>query len=204
MNTPIVPDLVRCVEQLDLLDGHLLGDACIVNPAPHLANPSCRIVQSSKHRQYIQYIASSMAVYANKPVKESDIYDKRTKKSYHRCWIQSPATQWLAQQRARWYPQGKKILPSDIVITQQLLLRFFLDDGTVGTTGGLYLATDDFPVEDTERLADLIGSYCNFKLALHKSGTKNQLRLYVKNSLRKDFLSVIGDCPVPIYAYKWE
>lgn len=204
MNTPIVPDLNRCVEQIDLLDGHLLGDACIVKPQPLVPNSSCRIVQSCKHIQYIQYVADTMAVYANKPVRQSDIYDKRTKKSYHRCWIQSPATKWLAQQRERWYPQGKKILPSDIVITQQLLLRFFLDDGTVATTGGLYIATDDFPIEDTERLADLIGNYCNFKLTLHKSGTKNQFRLYIKGSSRKDFLSAIGSCPVPIYAYKWE
>lgn len=199
----IVPDISRCVQQIDLLDGHLLGDASIVNPKPRKPNSSCRIVQACKHPEYIQYLTDTMAVYCNKPVKSAYVYDKRTQKSYPRNWIQSPATQWLAHQRKRWYPNGKKLLPDDIVITQELLLRFFLDDGTSGTTGGLYLATDDFPAKDTERLASLISGFCNFKVAIHKSGTKGQYRLYVTAPYKKEFLSIIGDCPVDVYRYKW-
>lgn len=204
MNTSIVPDPQRCVEQVDLLDGHLLGDACIVIPNPKRRKSSGRLVQTCVHSDYLKYIVDTMVVYGNKPVKEHDVYDKRTQKTYHQCYIQSPSSEWLTQQRKRWYPQGKKILPNDITITKQLLLRFFLDDGTRGTMGGLYIATDDFPVEDTERLAELIGNYCNFKLKLHKSGTKGQYRLYINASNKKNFLSIIGSCPVQSMQYKWE
>jgi len=59
----------------------------------------------------------------------------------------------FAEERLRWYPQGKKQVPQDLVLTPEVLLNWFCGDGKGGDAKGtLGLCTDDFSESGVELL----------------------------------------------------
>ncbi len=185
---------------LNLLDGFLLGDGSILftnkskNKMPVLST-------SSKHREYLEWL-QQYSLFNDRPIWLSDYIDKRTKQLYKGFWIRSGSSQYLLEQRNRWYPDGKKRLPYDININQETLLIFYLDDGSTASTGGLYLAADDLSFEEAETLIYKINLFTNLNLSIHKNG--NNPRLYISKSQASDFLNIIGDYPVSCFDYKWQ
>lgn len=98
----------------------------------------------------------------------------------------------------RWYQDGRKRIPNDFVVTPLSMLAAYLGDGSsCSTTKAIYLATNGFPREDVERLADQL---CSVGLDCTVD-SKNAIRFRAK--VMRAFLEYIGPCPVQSYEHKW-
>jgi hypothetical protein len=193
-------------ETTQRIDGMVLGDACL-----HFYKKSRKTpghTHSSKHKEYLEWLSSVVPYFVGRPIWFIDVYDKRTTKTYPRHWMRSLVNEDVTNAHARWYPEGKKRLPEELTITPLLLLHWFLDDGSVvdGLSGrrktrGLYLASDDFTLEECERLASWIERDTGIPVKPHKNDANH--RLYVPARYADGFLELIGPCPVNCFAYKW-
>lgn len=180
-------------------DGTILGDGSIV--FTHKTKnkfPSLSI--ASKYKEYLEWLQNS-PLFLNRPIWSTDYKDKRTGNIYTGWWMKSSSSSFLLEQRNRWYPSGKKTLPYDININKQTLLHFYLDDGSLSSSGGLTLATNDFSFEEAETLKFKLSSFTNLNFNVHNNqGTP---RLYIPKHQAADFLNIIGPCPVTCFEYKW-
>ena len=113
---------------LTYLDGSLLGDGGLYSP-PSLRSACYQIGQ--KHLSYIHYVKSYLDGLGLHPSgrvltmtnhypsgNQADAYLYRTK-TYRE----------LREQQERWYPNGKKRVPSDVRLTPLSIRTWFLEDG---------------------------------------------------------------------------
>ena len=86
---------------------------------------------------------------------------------------------------AKWYPNNKKTVPFDLEITPDILLYWYLDDGSLGTNS-FYIATHSFSEKEVDFLSYLLIS--NFGLECHTSKTEHG-KFNLSISLKKDNLT---------------
>lgn len=189
-------------QEKDILDGHMLGDGSVFKSSKDRLH--CIYAQRCKEKEYVEWLANNTSFLTGQRVTRVDVFDKRTEKTYIGYHIKSKSNEVFTEARLRWYPEGKKVLAPDLVITSRLLLRFYMDDGSY-CRGGAYIATNDFCYEDVKILGNKISDFCGFDIGIHKSGDKKgeQYKLYIKSRNYQEFLRVLGQCPVSCYIHKW-
>jgi hypothetical protein len=195
----------------DLLDGHLLGDGSVFVTGYDTHREAVFVI-TSKYKEYAQWIVDNTDWFSECKVNVHDTWDKRTEKFYRHCTIKSISHPILTERRKLWYPNGKKIVPRNLVLTRNLLLRWYLDDGNWHSKG-LYLNTQGFIYQDVEFLQQLLMDFLQFKVTIQKH-SPNRYRLFIpkrggshscKSSVNniERFFEVIGDCPVSCLRHRW-
>lgn len=199
-------------QEKDVLDGHLIGDASVFIPGKDCVRQAV-MVMTSKYREYLEWIVTNTKTFSTCNIVEHDVFDERTKKTYHRCTIKSWSHPLLTERRKLWYPEGKKVIPlEDINLTPELVLRWFMDDGS-WHKNGLYLCTNAYSLESNHLLAEKLSQVVGVVVKIHKH-SKDSYRLFIPkgggkqgvvsgNSNREKFLSFVGDCPVSCFKHKW-
>lgn len=202
ISKPVVyPDQDIVLEQLDSLNGHLLGDGSLVftNPKKNYW-PVFSI--SSKHPEYLSWVVSSLELAKERPIWVVKQFDHRTNRVYEGRWLRSLSSPFLLEQRTRWYPNGTKVIPEDLVFTPKLVLRWFMDDGGRAQGGGINLATNCFSYEEIQGLCARFSELA-IKARPHRSD-KGQYRIYIPTGDVNTFLDYVGSCPVRCFDYKWQ
>lgn len=204
--------LTECIkEEIDLIQGHLLGDASIFVTGRD-CNRDATFNFSTKYQEYAEWIVNNTESFAACKLRVYDIFDKRTQKSYHRVSFRSPSNKIFTELRAKWYPEGKKIVPKDLVLTKDLILRWYMDDGNWHNKG-IYFNTQGFDLESTEFLRHNLSIFLNLKVTIHKH-SEGLYRLFIplcgtgsgyhkQNDNIKAFFQIIGECPVSCFSHKW-
>jgi hypothetical protein len=107
----------------------------------------------------------------------------------------------------RWYWDGHKVVPLDLVITPTLARFWFYGDGSSTWTGHrknnvvVTLCTDSFTTDECEFLRDQWLKVCP---SVRFSITSNhRLRLYSQASISA-FLDFMGQPELSCFAYKWK
>jgi len=113
---------------------------------------------------------------------------------------------FLTEQRKRWYPDGKKIVPLDIKLSKELLLWWYLGDGHLERKKArpayrrVVLCTDCFEESELDFLIRLLRKELG-----NNSIYKESKHLIISRSALCNFAKYIGtDCPVPEYEYKFD
>jgi len=197
--------------EIDLIQGHLLGDGSIF-----ITGQDCKRDATfnfvTKHQEYGKWLVNNTESFAACKLQIGDRYDKRTDKSYHRVAFRTPSNKLFTELRAKWYPQGKKIVPQDLVLTKDLILRWYMDDGNWHEKG-IYFNTQGFNSESNEFLRYQISQFLGVKVTIHKH-SGNLYRLFIPlrgtgsgvinstNNMGK-FFELIGECPVNCFSHKW-
>ncbi len=183
------------------IDGLLLGDASIPQRKDGIAPRS--LTQACKHKEYLEYIEDRLNHYGVvcSPILSRWIKDIRCKnRGYFQSFLQTRRYKTFEVFRERFYPSGIKIVPSDLILTKDLLLQLYLCDGNFYRH--ITLCLNAFNLEDISFLKDLIERELSIILTLRKQ--KDQFMLVVKKSDAKKFTDYIGPCPIKCYEYKWE
>jgi hypothetical protein len=190
-------------EQLSIFDGLMLSDASLTICR---GNQNSRMSMTSKHRNFIEAMISNLSFLSWGPINDKYIYDKRTKKSYHSVRVHSHVSEWLTEQRHRWYPNGKKIVPKDVIVNKECLEWWYLGDGHLERKKNrpnarrVQLAVNGFTNSDNEilknKLVDLLGNDAVY------IECKNSI-IISKLSLVK-MATMLTDSPVEVYKYKYE
>lgn len=113
---------------------------------------------------------------------------------------------WLYES---FYPQGKKVVPFDILdkyISPLTLAIWFMDDGS-GLNRGVKLATQGFTREECQFLVNLLNSRFHLKCSIHlqgrsKDGTRNLYAIYIWKQSMSDFYQLISPYLIPEMKYK--
>lgn len=187
---------------LGFLDGLLLGDGSI----PRNQYNSRSYTQVCKHKEYLDYIEKRLKNFGIviSPIRGRWIKDYRCKNGgYKEYFLQTRRYGTFDILRKRWYRNGKKIIPRDIVITRDTILQFYLCDGNYYRE--VRLCVSGFNLNYVKFLKKLIEKNINVEPRLITSPSLNgNADLAIKKSDVGKFIKFIGESPVKCYKYKWK
>jgi len=204
---------------MPVINGSLLGDAFITKQ--RIKNGSCGISKRNIHYNHLLYFASKILTKIPEsrifgPYESSTNLTPNGKPVYFLNTFKLPE---IAELRNKWYPNGIKIIPKDIVLTKESLLHWFLDDGysyfykqryktTEYKYTRVFFCTNNFTKKDLEWLCVKLKNEFNLKFTLskkgiRKDGTQSYL-LKLSDTQVEEFFKLIGKCPVKELEYKWK
>lgn len=180
----------------NVFNGLMLGDAGI----PKDQNTFV-VTQKSDRKEYLFYLCDVLGLEKERVFDKPDKVDSRTGKIYKGSYIRTLSDWYFKTQRERWYKKGKKIIPRDITISREMLLHFFLCDGSAFKPKGynyrvIKFATNCFTDEEINWM---IQSLKKINILSYKNGKL----IYIKPESHVDFYNYIGECPVSCFKYKW-
>jgi len=181
--------------QREIFDGLILGDGNI-----HIRKgrwKSYKFQLSCKHKEFCEHVIEvlpSELFPNNQPYEVTRVRGGREYKWYN---IASRYDDYIAEQYSRWYPNGTKCIPSDLVITPTVLKYWYLGDGSYSSRI-VSIRCVSFAKEDIDEIV---------LPQLHKMGLPFKYWSSGSIGLRKRyrwrFFEIIGGCPVDCYRYKW-
>jgi hypothetical protein len=140
--------------QKEILNGTLLGDACLTKPYGSHKYSTLRMTHSCEQKDYVN--EKAIALYADK-IHERDglpithhpnkIYMPKPSMCFY-----SEQSPFYLEQRNLWYPNGKKIVPENINLTPLTLAFWYMDDGSLQHNVHSRLYTNGFSFCDVEIL----------------------------------------------------
>ncbi|MDD5318869.1 MAG: hypothetical protein PHF79_03615 [Candidatus Pacebacteria bacterium] len=181
--------------QLAVIIGSLLGDGYI-RTIPGRKNSFLEINHSIKQKEYVDWkyeILKEITVSGPK----SRIIDK-VRTAYRFYTKQLPE---LTQLEKRFYQNGKKVIPNDLIISPLSLAVWFMDDGSKCRECDVYLNTQQFGLEDQMRLLDTLKAF-NIDARLNKDKVYKRIR-FMKSSLAQ-FRNLVKPYIIPSMKYKIE
>ena len=119
-------------EQFSAITGSLLGDGSLsICDCYGCKNSSFRKSQSVKRRSYINSLHELMKPYSK------DKYEKYIEGGPHyrhnksiQIFMYTVRHPIFTDLRRKWYENGTKIVPSDLILTPEIIAWWFCDDGT--------------------------------------------------------------------------
>lgn len=182
----------------DIITGSLLSDGCINNSNN---GKNYFWTHTSINEDYIDYIISETNLNLSKKFnKEKEFYYKNKKyKSKKNFYFKSKSSVSFTNYKKLWYKNRIKVVPENIKITPTVLLHWYLGDGSISRENGITLCTDSF---SSESINYLMYELSNLKFLPMLNYLNN--RIIIPNKRVKEFLNLIGNCPVKSFEYKWE
>lgn len=193
------------LEAVAFLDGHLLGDGHITRP-----HDGC----NARFGLHLASRFHDFALWAGDVLADCGI------KSYNHCRSTSvfytAARAALTDMRQRWYPDGHKEIPKDLVLSPNGLAAWYLGDGSLirrprGVAVRFY--TNSFSFAEVEYLQGCLFDTFNIKTTIHRHrpGTSgwatNPFRavpvLYIPQQEAPLLFEIMGSCPVLSLRHKW-
>jgi hypothetical protein len=193
--------------QLEVLDGAMLGDGCLLK---HKNGINPQLSYMSKSEQHVRFVGKFFEEYYSRSgIRENTRFDSRTNKIYKRFGFKTLCDCGFVDEYERWYVNGKKHIPEDLVLTPLMCLIWYIGDGCLCNnqkTQYIILSTNCFDKSEQERI--LIPQLSQFDAKLIKaaigSDGNQQYQIYIPRRKEKAFLEYIGPCPFSDYAYKWD
>lgn len=185
---------------MEMMDGWMLGDGGVYS-----RGLQSRFVFFSQYEEYAMHVKDALD---NDGVK-CNMY--KSKGGYS---LTTLCTLQFQELRNRWYPNGVKIIPKDLVLTSNTMKYWFIDDGTSSKRKGtMGLAVCCFTDDDCKMLVSKIkdfigeenisGNVIRVKYFYSKSQSRYYASLYINRKDATFMLDKIGPCPVKCYEYKW-
>ena len=150
-------------EQVDILIGCILGDAYIERRG------KIQIEHSGAQKDYTAWKYEKLQSISYGSPKKVIRTDNRNGKEYssYRFWTRQFFRSW----RDRFYPDGKKIIPSDLQdLSPVTMAIWYMDDGSLADNKRIVLSTDSFDEKSHERLLKLLKSSFGVRSSLKGSG----------------------------------
>jgi len=190
-------------EGVQFIDGLLLGDGHI----DHRSVYSSRYQHSEKHEEYLAWLSEKLHGFGigqsgsitlmEYPEQGDDVT------AYHYC---SKSYDGLLEFRNRWYADGKKKVPKDLVLDPLAAFNWYIGDGNLKhprkARPFIELCTCDFTTCDVHFLIEKLG---DVGIIGTRTPSDNTIRLSNKNALIfLDFISPYYSYAKTCYKYKWD
>lgn len=184
--------------EFEIITGSLLSDGCVTKPKRCV---NYHWSQTCIYLEYIEYLKEELSFITNvthvKP--KTSVYPNGKIYTNKECWhLRTRTCNEFSDLRKIWYPSGIKTVPHDLEITPTVLLHWYLGDGYIHPTNGIFLCTDTFDAKDVLRLAKKMS--CHFETNLIEKSN----RIHIPNRAVWEYFQFIGDPPVECFAYKWD
>lgn len=187
---------VPTMRQQQIFIGSLLGDMGLQMPKLGKHARGC-FAHSLKQENYCKWMQQELSNFCNQGIYK-DHYDKRTNKIYKCYYVPLKASEYLTTLYNKFYPNGKKIVPRDLLYMLDGLgiAVWFMDDGYV-SSGSYKIATDCFSFEDLDIIKEFFKTKFDINVSIHKSHT-----IYIKADSRDKFKNLVKDYMHPDCLYK--
>lgn len=185
------PQLLECIE------GEMLGDGHIMKGR---AQSAIRIKNTCK--EYRDLWVDNFDNYSI-PISPKGIYKEILNEGRTTAYVvRTSSTVEFHSLRQKWYPRGIKIIPKSLKITPNLLLYWWIGDGSLRGNGvsGIFCSECFIKIEQ-EELLHKINIALDWRLRLQKNNSG--YRIFIPCQYMRDFLDYIGPPPVNSMAYKW-
>ncbi len=199
------------VNPLEVFDGVMLGDGGI-RPTTHSAR--FRMSQAgTKHMDWLRMVHAGLldlGVDCDEPSTETMTY-KGEPRVY--SYLSSRTSEFLDEQRQRWYPNGRKEVPEDLILTPECIANWFAGDGSSNWYQRkpthrryvyAYLHTYGFSVGSINRLVGMLTNAGIFGWTFRRrktSGSGIALQLCNPCNVNK-LMDLVGPHIVPSFQYK--
>ena len=202
-------DIKLSTTLIEIIEGNLLGDGCV---SKSTGNRSGFYQHATKHKEHIIWLKE---LFELEGVRTSKIYireahlgfDGRSlcQESYS---FKSEALPALLNIRNKWY-SPKKAIPTNLVLTQAMLLHWYLGDGNFSITNTssprVKLCSQSFSQTDNKLLLTKL-SQIGIKATLNKCTGGSGCFISLSALSLSTFFNLIGPCPDKVknsYQYKW-
>lgn len=186
--------------QKEVLDGCLLGDGCL-ELGKNSKNACFKYLSASKeHVEFVHKHFISFCTDNYQKIKRCETYDNRTNKTYVSYYFTTKALPIFTEQYYRYYKGGVKIIPGDLIITNNVLLYWYIGDGELESNYGyIKLHTNSFTFNEVNFLCSKLNNYS--AKPLKKIG--DQYIIIIPRRFVRQLFDFIGDYPFEDYKHKW-
>lgn len=160
--------------QNSVLTGLLLGDGCL-GIRKNCANPRLTIRRQILDLPYLEWQFDAFNNLCRpKAITTGTIYDKRYDKTYEYCNLESRYIPAFLDYYNKWYPNKKKIVPTDLVLDNLIIAVWVGDDGSIAVYGKnknrlrLTFHTQGFSKDEVFFLKNLLDDRYNTKFIVEK------------------------------------
>lgn len=182
--------------QSQIIIGSLLGDMSLI--IPKNGKHACgSFAHSLKQENYCKWLEEELSNFCSKGFYKEQ-YDNRTNKVYQSYFVHLKASEYLTTLYHKFYPDGKKIVPKDLIYALDGLgiAVWFMDDG-YKNEGSFKIATNCFSDEDLLVIKEFFKTKFNIDISIHKDHT-----IYILAKSRENFVNLIKDYVHPDCLYK--
>jgi hypothetical protein len=145
---------------------------------PRGKNARFGFTQTEFQKDYFFSVLNSLSGISSGKYREYSYLDKRTGKIYKSLSFWSKALPLLSEFYLKFYEGKVKLVPLDLSLLTPLALgHLVMQDGSRGTSKGLYLCTDSFTQTDVKRVTQYLIEKYNLKCSIHKSA--GNYRIYI-------------------------
>ena len=184
---------------MEMMNGWLLGDG-------HLgySNSGQTYFQmTSKHEEYIKYIKNIL----EKEKLKCYILKCFNKKQQTYYWkLNTNRTVQFKKLRDKWYFDRNKIVPQDIVLSNDAIKNWIMDDGSVDKRDGiLTLNTQGFTKKGCEFLSEKLNRIISVgKISINMVKRAKYPVIKINRIATESLFNIIGKCYINCFQYKWE
>lgn len=195
--------------QAAVLDGLMLGDGCLTQ-GPNSTNAVLQITRASRDLAYLDWTAEVFAGRLTpRGVATRNVFDARTGRTYQSSVLRSRADPMFTEARERWYPDGHKQIPDDLVLARLAVAVWLADDGSITRASrrspDVKFATQGFDGTEVEHLAGLLTQRYGAGVRTYSETgtTQRTIRLFgdAARSLLRDIDPVFP--PMPRKSDRW-
>jgi hypothetical protein len=194
-----LPRVEYTVEQFEFFDGLMLGDGSLVRRKIKCSTglSNAKISCAFKYIEFARYIDKILCMGGSihKKVVKNPRYKNGVNIAYG---LYSSDNILFTEERKRWYPNNKKIIPADFRFSPTSMNIEYLCDGHLTQNEAIILSTQSFERQNTENIIinKLSGIGVESWLTKHDE-------VYIPKRSSHVFLEYIGASPVKCYSYKW-
>ena len=164
-------------EAKEIIFASLLGDAKL-ELQPTGLNARFGFTQSLDKKDYFLSLLNSLSEISSGKYREISYLDKRTGKTYTNLNFWSKSLPVLNEFYSNFYAGKVKIVPIDLSLLSPIALaHWIMQDGSRGSSKGLYIFSDSFTFADVQRLSQYLSNRFDIKCSIHKSG--GHYRIYI-------------------------
>ena len=192
-------DYIPNEKELAIIVGTLLGDSTIRYVHEKCKYPNLTFVHSPKQEEYFNYLSEELKNFRASFGKYVD-HNKVNKYGYKLVYT-GRNMKCLKTIRDKFYPNGKKIIPSFIIkkyFTELSMYYMFMDDGSYDIKSNSYIInTQCFTIEDLTKFCNIIEEKLGLSFNIKKDHS-----LYLKhecNSIMYRILSENNKCDSMAY-----
>jgi len=165
----------------EILFGSLLGDGKLEmgREAPAI-NARFGFIQSEKNKDYFLFLLNELTLLGTIKYREYSYTDIRKGKIYKSLNFWTKSSPLLTEFYNIFYINKVKVVPNKFelsLLSPVALAHWIMQDGSRGTSKGLYICTDSFTQTEVKLLVDYITNRYKISCSIHKS--KGRYRIYI-------------------------
>jgi hypothetical protein len=198
MPAPTLTNLELKPEELEALQGELLGDGSLLVGARY-CNAKFSLQTVYKSQADFTYRALCRLGGGLHTFERDNALSLRRTKYYMFASQRCPA---LTKIWGEWYPNGRKIVPHNLVLTPRAALHWYIGDGSLHKSQAtIVFCTDSFDDKSIDQLR--CGLQDNGITTSKRKSQRGHPRIGISGRDVDTFLEWVGPCPVVEHQRKW-